>query len=154
MNELDIINALSDKEPRRQAALEFLKTSSFGGTMKSLAEVGAQKVRENAVPIAAALGGAALAAGGQYLMSRPRDGGKKPSIDQLTTSAAQKATDSMASEAKKSRRPLSYREEVQKATAPALTGIANANTKHPGKSALVAAPFGAAAGLALLKALK
>jgi hypothetical protein len=151
MNELDIINALSDKEPRRQAALEFLKTSGVADMGKALAEWASKGLKANAPEIGAALGGAALTGAAQYLMARPRKGGL--SIDQAGSGAALRAQKLMESEAKRDGRQLTYREEMQKAMVPALKGVADASAKYPGKSALMAASSGSLAGLALLKAL-
>jgi hypothetical protein len=154
MNERDIINALSDPALRRQASEAYMKTAgAFGDGVKGMAQWAGRKVVENIPEIAAALTGAVVAGAGQYALSRPRKGGK-PSIDQTSMHSMDAATKRSVREAAKSGRPLSFHEEIQKAVTPALAGIADAGAKHPGKSALMAVPAGALAGLALLKHLK
>ena len=154
MNERDIIYALSDQAYRRRSSEAYVKTAgAFGEGARGMAKWVGQKVVQNAPEIAAAITGAAITGTWQYAASRPRKGGKL-SLDQISTRAVDAATRSSVEQAAKDGRPLSYHEEIQKAVVPALTGIADAGAKHPGKSALMAVPAGAIAGLALLKHLK
>jgi K+-transporting ATPase c subunit len=141
MNELTFIRALS-------------KTAGVKDFAQAAAGTTAKYVRDHAQEIGAALVGAAAAGGGQYMLSRPRDGGKRLSLDQSSTRAALRSTQALESQAKKEKRPLTYREELQSAVTPAMARVADADAKHPGKSALLAVPAGALAGLAILKALK
>jgi hypothetical protein len=145
MNELTFLHALSNGGLQKEAGV--------GEYAKATANVLAKAIRDRAPQIGAAMIGAAAAGGGQYLMSRPRSGGR-PSVDQSASRAAARATAGMAAEAKKDKRPLSFREDIQAATAPAVSAVADVGARHPGKAALLAAPAGALAGLAILKMIK
>ena len=153
MNDIDVINALTDKEPRREMAREFLKSAGIGSSAGAVAAKALSLAAQHKPEIAAALGGALLLGGGQYLMSRPRDGGKRPSHDQESSRSDLAATRAFDASSKKSGKELGYVEGVQRAMGPAKVQIADLNAKHPVQSAIPAASMGALTGLAILKAL-
>lgn len=118
----------------------------------SLARAGVEKLK-SPEGIAMMLG-ATLAGGGEYLMSRPRQGGKRPSVNQENAQALERHAQEMVAAAKKQKRPLSTAEDLAQASAPGTSGFANFAARHPGYAALTAATFGSSAGLGLLKAIQ
>lgn len=148
MTDYEIIEALSDSEPRKRAAEDFLKQADIGAYARAAGKI----LKDNAVPLAVAAGGGLATGMASYLMSRSKDG--KPSHEQKVTRELLRATEAVARDAKKEGRELTFREESQKALAPAMARMADVKAKFPGKSSLLVVPAGMAASLSLLKALK
>jgi hypothetical protein len=146
MNELTFLRALSNGGFRKEAGVGNFARAALGEVAKA--------VRDHAPEIGAALVGAVALGGGQYLMSRPRDGGKAPSLDQLANRAIDRSSKDLEAKAKLEHRPLSFREGTQAAIASAASRVADVGARHPGTTALMAAPVGATAALALLRFIR
>lgn len=134
MNELDFIEALSDRDLTKVAGL-------------------VDSLKSKSPEILAALVGAGVLGSGVYLSSRIGSGGKL-SAEQRAARTSVEATKSMERRAKEDKRPLSFSESLLSASSKSLPGYADALTAHPVKGALLFAPAGALAGLQILKALK
>lgn len=156
MNELDFIEALSDRDSKRAtAAREFLgkmKTAGLVDHLRNAATAAQGFVKEHPQEIGAALLGAGALTGAQYLRNRSSNG--KPSADQKMMGALLASTEAMKDQAERDNRPLSFREDITAAVTPAAKNVADVMARHPVKGAVLIAPVGALAGLRILKALK
>jgi hypothetical protein len=156
MNELDFIDALSDRDSKRAtAAREFLgklKTSGVVDSIKQFGKVTKDFAQRNAPQIGAGLAGAGVVSGATYLRSLSKGG--KPSSDQQMTSALLASSEARKDQAERDHRPISFREDMTDAIYPSAKNIADVFARHPVRGALMVAPAGALAGLAILKALK
>ena len=149
MNELDFIEALSDKgSSDSRELLGKLKTSG----LQELASTALGAGKQYAPEIAAAATGAGAAALGQYLMNKSKGGKKSP--EQRASAVIATSAEAMKDQAERDNRPLNFREDLTSAVAPASKNVADVLARHPVKGALLVAPFGAYAGLRILKALK
>jgi len=137
MNELDFIEALQEKN---------------AGAREIAAGI-AKAVSARKHEIAAGVAGAGLLTGMAYSSMKPGSGGK-PSVEQKVTGAFAASAEARKDQAERDNRPLSFREDVTDAVAPASKRMADVLARHPVKGALTVAPFGAVAGLRILKALK
>lgn len=145
MDDFDFLNALTDKDFKRKAVSEEV----FGKQkMSSLMDV----LKGRAPEIGAAVAGAGLATGAQYLMNRKPPGGR--SAQQRAASAFLASTEAVKDQAERDNRPLTFREDMTDAMAPSSKRMADVLAKHPVKGAVLVAPVGALAGLRILKALK
>lgn len=138
MNELDFINALSDKE----------KTAGAKEYANSLMAV----LKSRSPEIAAGAVGAAGATGLQYLMNRSVRG--QPSTEQRAATALLTSVEAAKDQAERDNRPLTFKDDFLAAGAKSAKNWADVFQKHPGKGALLVAPAGAYIGLRVLKALK
>lgn len=142
MNELDFIEALSEKTERRaQELMSKLKTS---GVKDLVAKHGRQ--------IGAGLAGAGALTGLAYSAFKPGKGGKS-SAEQKLTSMAVASNEAMKDQAERDGRPLTFREDFTDAVVPATKRVADTMARHPVKGSLLFAPVGAVAGLRILKML-
>lgn len=137
MNELDFIEALQEKT----------------AGAKEIATGIANTVARHKHELAAGAAGAGLLSGMAYTSMRPGRGGK-PSAEQKMTAAFAASNEAMKDQAERDNRPLTFREDVTDAVAPASKRMADVLARHPVKGALLLAPAGALAGLRILKALK
>lgn len=137
MNELDFIEALREK------------TAGPGEIASTIATLAAKHRSE----IAAGVAGAGILGGMAYSSMKPGRGGK-PSAEQKVTSALIASNEAKKDQAERDNRPVSFREDLTDAVAPASKRVADIFARHPVKGALLVAPFGALAGLRILKALK
>ena len=145
MDDFDFLNALTDKEFKRKAvAEEVFGKQKTSGIM--------DLVKGKAPEIGAALAGAGLASGAQYLMNRKPPGGK--SVEQRAATAFLASSEAVKDQAERDNRPLTFREDMTDAIAPSSKRMADVLARHPVKGAVLVAPVGALAGLRILKALK
>jgi len=138
MNELDFIKALSDRE--KVAGIKEMASSAM------------QFAKRKAPEIGAGLLGAGLVGGFTY--QRSKGVGGKPSPDQQLTSALLASSEARKDQAERDHRPVSFREDLTDAIMPSAKNIADVFARHPVRGAVMIAPTGALAGLAILKALK
>lgn len=110
-------------------------------------------VKQHGPEIAAAAGGALLTTAAQYMANRPRPGGQ-PSMQQAISNPAKKVTEEAAARQEAGGGKPSFGTDMSRATARSLSEVSDVLARHPGRGALLAAPAGAAAGLALLRAAR
>lgn len=147
----DFIEALSDAG-RKEAGADYLKKLKTSGA-KEMVQHGIAKALMHKPEIISALAGAALAGAGTYAMSKGGKGGK-PSAEQRMARSLVSSSQTADHEDAAAGKTPKFRQAITRAAAPGISNIADVLAKHPGKAALMAAPFGATAGLRLLKSLK
>lgn len=137
MNELDFIEALQEKSAGAREVASGLS----------------KLVAQHKAELAAGVAGAGILTGMAYSSMKPGRGGK-PSVEQKVTGALAASTEALKDQAERDNRPLTFREDMTDAIAPASKRMADVLARHPVKGALLVAPAGALAGLRILKALK
>jgi len=152
MNELDFIDALSDRDTRRDAAArEFLGKLKTSGLQETAAQT-LGWMKGHVPEIGAATAGAVLLTGGQYLMNRSKNG--KPSVEQRSARALLASSEAAKDAAERDNRPLTFKEDFMAAGARSAKEWSDAFERHPGRGALKVAPVGAVMGLGGLALLK
>jgi len=138
-DENDLLHELSRDPRREKAGREFVEGLTKKAFVGEMAAAFGQHVKDHAPEIGAALVGAALAAGGQYLANRK---GKKG------TSSQQRAARALVDETSKSTE--GYDGRMNHAKAKAMSEMSDIMADHPVRGSLNAIPAGAGIGTALV----
>lgn len=145
MDEKDFLSALSENRfPKTEASEYFTKMRKEAGAAKELLGKGVEFASKNKAQLIGSALGAGVAAAYQYLGSKPG----KTGVSQERASAEKNLTNSTAAMDKmqaEGKQP-GYVNELGHARTKGSVEVAKANEKHPGRSALLAAGMGAAAG--------
>lgn len=139
----------SNDEAKREAQAYFLKQSSTAQVASAAAK---GFMGSNSSRIVAGLAGAGLAAGFQYMQAR-----KGPTGTSFEQGLARRSVEALEESAERKRalgQDTGFTHDLTMATAKGARNFAEVLAKHPVRGALLAAPFGASAGLLALKALK
>ncbi len=150
MNDADFYDSLSNEAvAKREAQAFFLKQSSQAQVAGAAAK---GFLANNSHAIVAGLAGAGLAAGYQYMQSRKGPTGT--SFEQGTARRAVEALEEGAARKHAIGKDTGFTHDLAMATAKGAQHFADVLAKHPKRGALLAAPFGASAGVLALKAFK
>jgi hypothetical protein len=136
MDELDFIDALSDRSSERSSAAK-----TFLGKLKTS---GIDKKQ-----VGAALAGAGILGGMAYASMKPGRSGK--SSEQNVTQRVVASNEAMKDQAERDNRPLTFAEDIMTIGGSSAKRLADVFARHPARGAVMVAPFGALAGLMLLK---